>query len=90
MLDRPRVDVTLRISGFFRDAFPGQIDLFDRAVRAVAALDEPPATNPLAARVREERDALDAPGCAGEAARGAPAIASSARSRAPTAPACRR
>ena len=36
-----RVDVTLRVSGFFRDAFPAQIDLFDSAVRAVAALDEP-------------------------------------------------
>jgi cobaltochelatase CobN len=43
LLDRPRVDVTLRISGFFRDAFPHQIDLFDSAVRAVAALDEPAA-----------------------------------------------
>ena len=41
MLDRPRVDVTLRISGFFRDAFPNLIDLFDSAARAVAALDEP-------------------------------------------------
>jgi cobalamin biosynthesis Mg chelatase CobN len=49
-LNRPRVDVTLRISGFFRDAFPDQIALFDRAVRAVAALDEDEADNPLAAR----------------------------------------
>ena len=31
VLDRPRVDVTLRVSGFFRDAFPGLIDLFDSA-----------------------------------------------------------
>jgi len=54
LLDRPRVDVTLRVSGFFRDAFPGLIDLFDAAVRAVAALDEKPADNPLAARTREE------------------------------------
>ena len=45
VLDRPRVDVTLRISGFFRDAFPGLIDLFDSAVRAVARLDED--DNPL-------------------------------------------
>ena len=51
ILDRPRVDVTLRISGFFRDAFPGLIDLFDSATRAVAALDEPARDNPLAARV---------------------------------------
>src|SRR5579862_6224747 len=62
ILDRPRVDVTLRISGFFRDAFPGLIDLFDSAVRAVAALDEPAATNPLAARVAAERTALEAAG----------------------------
>src|SRR3546814_3628174 len=41
VLDRPRVDVTLRVSGFFRDAFPAQIDLVDSAARAVAALDEP-------------------------------------------------
>ncbi|MDE2386063.1 MAG: cobaltochelatase subunit CobN, partial [Alphaproteobacteria bacterium] len=46
-LGRPRVDVTLRISGFFRDAFPAQIELLDRAIRAVAALDEDPADNPL-------------------------------------------
>ncbi len=38
MLGRPRVDVTLRISGFFRDAFPDQIALFDKAIRAVGAL----------------------------------------------------
>ena len=54
VLDRPRVDVVFRISGFFRDAFPAQIDLLDSAVRAIAALDEPEAINPLAARVRAE------------------------------------
>jgi cobaltochelatase CobN len=54
LLDRPRVDVTLRVSGFFRDAFPNLIDLFDSAARAVAALDEDEAINPLAARVRAE------------------------------------
>ncbi|MDI6837622.1 MAG: cobaltochelatase subunit CobN, partial [Rhizobiaceae bacterium] len=54
VLGRPRVDVTLRISGFFRDAFPEQIALFDRAVRAVGALDEDAADNPVAARMREE------------------------------------
>ncbi|WP_375279294.1 cobaltochelatase subunit CobN [Pseudooctadecabacter sp.] len=51
-LGRPRVDVTLRISGFFRDAFPQLIALFDSAARAVQALDEPPAQNPAAARAR--------------------------------------
>ena len=56
VLGRPRVDVTLRISGFFRDAFPNLIDLFDSAVQAVAALDEPPEENPLAVQVRQETD----------------------------------
>ncbi|TDQ86410.1 cobaltochelatase CobN subunit [Dongia mobilis] len=64
VLGRPRVDVTLRVSGFFRDAFPAQIDLFDSAVRAVADLDEPDDQNPLAARVRAERAALMADGVA--------------------------
>ncbi len=58
LLDRPRVDVTLRVSGFFRDAFPALIDLFDSAVRAVAALDEPEEANPLAARVRADTPAM--------------------------------
>ncbi len=40
-LGRPRVDVTLRISGFFRDAFPHLISLLDDAVRLVVSLDEP-------------------------------------------------
>ncbi|MEM0922692.1 MAG: cobaltochelatase subunit CobN [Pseudomonadota bacterium] len=53
-LDRPRVDVTLRVSGFFRDAFPAQIALVDSAARAVMALDEPGAQNPAAARFRAE------------------------------------
>ena len=48
-LGRPRVDVTLRISGFFRDAFPGLIDLVDSAARAVLALDESEAVNPAKA-----------------------------------------
>jgi cobaltochelatase CobN len=40
-LGRPRVDVTLRISGFFRDAFPHLIDTFDQAISMVVELDEP-------------------------------------------------
>ncbi|EAQ04532.1 cobaltochelatase [Pseudooceanicola batsensis HTCC2597] len=51
-LGRPRVDVTLRISGFFRDAFPQLIALFDSAARAVQQLDEPEEINPAAARRR--------------------------------------
>jgi cobaltochelatase CobN len=62
MLGRPRVDVTLRISGFFRDAFPDQIALFDRASRAVGALDEEPDDNPIAARMRTDEAALVAAG----------------------------
>jgi cobaltochelatase CobN len=68
VLDRPRVDVTLRVSGFFRDAFPHQIDLVDSAARAVAKLDEPPEVNPLAARYSEDRAALIAAGADGEEA----------------------
>jgi cobaltochelatase CobN len=49
-LGRPRIDVTLKISGMFRDAFPGQIDLIDSAMRAVAALPEDAEANPIAAR----------------------------------------
>ncbi|MDE9451447.1 cobaltochelatase subunit CobN [Aliiroseovarius sp. Z3] len=51
-LGRPRVDVTLRVSGFFRDAFPQLIALVDSAARAVQALDEPDDVNPAAARAR--------------------------------------
>jgi cobaltochelatase CobN len=56
IVGRPRVDVTLRISGFFRDAFPNLITLFDQAVKAVSALDEPADQNPLADTVRKETE----------------------------------
>jgi cobaltochelatase CobN len=68
-LGRPRVDVTLRISGFFRDAFPDQIALFDQAVRAIGALDEDAADNPIAARMRAEQAELAAEGIAEAEAR---------------------
>lgn len=61
-LGRPRVDVTLRISGFFRDAFPAQIELFDKAVRAIGALDESAKENPIAARMAKEKADLIAAG----------------------------
>ncbi len=54
-LGRPRVDVTLRISGFFRDAFPAQIELFDKAVRAIGSLEEEPRDNPIAKRMGDEQ-----------------------------------
>jgi cobaltochelatase CobN len=44
-LGRPRIDVTVRVSGFFRDAFPHLIELLDDAVALVAGLDEPPERN---------------------------------------------
>ncbi len=52
LLERPRIDVTLRISGLFRDIFQSQIALFDMAVARVAALDEDDEWNPLAAARR--------------------------------------
>jgi cobaltochelatase CobN len=66
VLDRPRVDVTLRVSGFFRDAFQGLIDLFDSAARAVARLDESERDNPLAARVAADRARLEGAGIPAE------------------------
>ena len=57
VLGRPRVDVTLRISGFFRDAFPQLIALVDSAARAVQAMDEPSDLNPAAARTAQGEDA---------------------------------
>ncbi len=54
VLGRPRVDVTLRISGLFRDAFPQLVSWINRACRLVAALDEPEPDNPLAAAARRE------------------------------------
>jgi cobaltochelatase CobN len=61
-IGRPRVDVTWRISGLFRDLFPAQIALLDAAVRTVATRDEPDDENPLAAARRAARD--DAPALA--------------------------
>ena len=67
-LGRPRVDVTLRISGFFRDAFPSQIELLDRAFRAVAELDESTENNPLAASTHAESETLTTAGMSQEEA----------------------
>jgi cobaltochelatase CobN len=52
VIDRPRIDVTLRISGLFRDAFEAQVLLYDAAVRAIALRDEDAAWNPLAVATR--------------------------------------
>lgn len=61
-LKRPRVDVTFRVSGLFRDAFPTQMDLIDSAARAIAGLDEEAEANPLAEAVRREAAELAAAG----------------------------
>lgn len=50
LLDRPRIDVTLRVSGLFRDAFPTLPTLFGQAVRALCGRDEPADWNPFAGR----------------------------------------
>jgi cobaltochelatase CobN len=49
-LDRPRLDVTLRVSGLFRDVFPTLSALFSQAVRALAARDEAADWNPYAGK----------------------------------------
>lgn len=48
LFDRPRIDVTLRVSGLFRDAFPALPALFGQAVAALCARDEPPEWSPFA------------------------------------------
>nr|WP_208411025.1 cobaltochelatase subunit CobN [Mycolicibacterium fluoranthenivorans] len=59
-LGRPRIDVTVRISGFFRDAFPHVVTMLDDAVRLVAGLDEAPEDNYVRAHsqadIAEHRD----------------------------------
>jgi cobaltochelatase CobN len=65
MVGRSRVDVTLRISGLFRDVFPSQIALFAAAVRAVAALEESADDNPLAGLQGAARIFGAAPGAYG-------------------------
>jgi len=53
-LGRPRIDVTLRISGFFRDAFPHVVALLDDAIRLVADLDETDEQNYVRAHSRAD------------------------------------
>ncbi|WP_137724254.1 cobaltochelatase subunit CobN [Prescottella subtropica] len=53
-LGRPRIDVTVRISGFFRDAFPHVLALLDDAVRLVAGLDESPEDNYVRAHTQAD------------------------------------
>jgi cobaltochelatase CobN len=53
-LGRPRIDVTVRISGFFRDAFPHVVTMLDDAVQLVAALDEPADRNFVRAHLQAD------------------------------------
>ena len=53
-LGRPRVDVSVNITGLFRDTFPNLIDMIDDAVKLVAGLDESDEDNALAANLRKD------------------------------------
>ena len=65
-LGRPRVDVTLRVSGFFRDAFPNVMKLYDAAVQALATFDEPGSSatngNTIRQNVEQRQTELEAQG----------------------------
>jgi cobaltochelatase CobN len=54
LLNRPRIDVTVRISGFFRDSFPNLVQLMQEAIAAVSQLVEAEDDNPLAAQVSQD------------------------------------
>jgi cobaltochelatase CobN len=65
-LGRPRIDVTPRISGIFRDAFPLLVDLIDKAVQMVAILDETPESNFIRRHVLRDLQDLKKEGLDGE------------------------
>ncbi len=67
-LGRPRIDVTLRISGFFRDAFPNLVHLVDDAIQAVAGLDEPTEQNFIRKHMLADHAAYQTAGVPMEAA----------------------
>ncbi|MEM6612118.1 MAG: cobaltochelatase subunit CobN [Cyanobacteria bacterium P01_C01_bin.72] len=62
VLGRPRVDVTVRISGFFRDSFPNIINLLNEVTQTIADLPEAPEMNPLAHNVQQEQRQLETAG----------------------------
>jgi magnesium chelatase subunit H len=64
-LGRPRVDVVMTVSGIFRDLFGATMMLLDKAVRCVAALDEPAELNPVRANIAER---VEGGGCTAEEA----------------------
>ncbi|WP_196591085.1 cobaltochelatase subunit CobN [Pectinatus frisingensis] len=61
-LQRPRIDVTARISGLFRDSIPSAIQLLDDAVLLAASLDEEPEQNFVKKHVNEDALALQSEG----------------------------
>ena len=61
LMDRPRIEVTLRVSGLFRDIFPGLAQLFEAGTVALAARDEPAGMNPYIAAAPGGADGLQAP-----------------------------
>ncbi|MBE9046931.1 cobaltochelatase subunit CobN, partial [Pleurocapsales cyanobacterium LEGE 10410] len=69
ILNRPRIDVTVRVSGFFRDSFPNIINLLNKITQKVASLSETSAINPLASSVEIEQQALQAGGLDPDTAR---------------------
>ena len=62
LLGRPRVDVTLRVSGFFRDGFPNVMALFDAAVVAISELEEPGNGNIIKQHIAQREAQLIADG----------------------------
>ena len=69
LLGRPRVDVTLRVSGFFRDAFPNVMKLYDAAIQALAAYDEAPEINSIRAHIEQQTETLISDGMSAEDAK---------------------
>ncbi|KZZ38740.1 cobaltochelatase subunit CobN, partial [Oleiphilus sp. HI0117] len=69
LLQRPRVDVTLRVSGFFRDAFPNVMKLFDAAVQTIVDIEEPGNENIIQQHVLERIDELTLTGLNADLAR---------------------
>ena len=65
-LKRPRIDVTARISGLFRDTLPHLAELMDSAVLLAAKLDEPDEDNFVRKHIREESKALEAGGASAD------------------------
>jgi cobaltochelatase CobN len=68
-LGRPRVDVMLRVSGFFRDAFPNVMKIYDAAVLALSTFEEPGGMNLIRTHIENRRRDLEAGGMEAEQAR---------------------